>query len=84
MSDVLSFAELDQLDVAPLPARTVMSLWGVRIADSGDGPDGSDGADNAGPHGQAGHPGAPGDSIQGSGKTITYDPAGKAGAIVGG
>jgi hypothetical protein len=67
MSDPMSFAELEAQDVALLPARTVLSLLSAGPAD------GADGGDQAGQNGAPGHPGEPGQSIQGSGRTITYD-----------
>jgi hypothetical protein len=67
MSDPMSFAELEAQHVALLPARTVLSLLSAGPAD------GADGGDQAGQNGAPGHPGEPGQSIQGSGRTITYD-----------
>ena len=70
MSDPMSFTELEAQHVALLPARTVLSLLSAGPAD---GADGADGGGTQGENGAPGHPGAPGQSIQGSGRTITYD-----------
>lgn len=67
MSNLMSSAELAAQHVALLPARTVLSLLSAGPAD------GADGGDQAGQNGAPGHPGEPGQSIQGSGRTITYD-----------
>lgn len=67
MSDPMSFAELEAQHVALLPARTVLSLLSAGPAD------GADGEGTPGANGNPGHPGEPGQSIQGSGRTITYD-----------
>ena len=67
MSKPMSFVELDAQHATLLPARTVLSLLSAGPAD------GADSGDHAGSNGQPGHPGEPGQSIQGSGRTITYD-----------
>lgn len=64
MSDPMSSAELEAQHVALLPARTVLSLLSAGPADSVGTP---------GDNGDPGHPGEPGQSVQGSGRTITYD-----------
>ena len=70
MSQPMSSVELDAQHVALLPARTVLSLLSGGPADGADGPGGGD---QAGLNGQPGHPGEPGQSIQGSGRTVTYN-----------
>ena len=77
MTNPVSYVELGEQLVVLLPARTVLSLLSA-------GPtDGADGGDQAGPNGNPGQPGEPGQSIQGDGRTITYDPAGPAGDTTG-
>jgi hypothetical protein len=73
MTNPVSFVELGEQHVVLLPARTVLSLLSVSPAD------GADGGGQAGPNGNPGQPGEAGQSIQGDGRTITYDPAGPAG-----
>ena len=67
MSHQTNVVELAEQHVALLPARTVLSLLTAAPPDgAGDGTGNADG-------GRPGHPGTPGESVQGSGKTITYD-----------
>ena len=68
MTTPVSFVELGEQHVALLPARTLLSLLSAGPAD------GADGGDQAAPNGKPGHPGAPGESVQGDGRTITYEP----------
>jgi hypothetical protein len=68
MTNPVSFVELGEQHAALLPARTLLSLLSAGPAD------GADGGDQAAPSGKPGHPGAPGESVQGDGRTITYEP----------
>jgi hypothetical protein len=77
MTNPLNFVELGEQHVALLPARTVLSL--VHAGPAG----GADGGDQDGPDGEPGQPGHPGQSIQGDGRTITYDPTGQAWNSIG-